>query len=251
MDLAADITRRDTQNDVSTLQSTKSYCRKNFFPFKLMEMLSSPSFADCVRWTEDGKAFFFQDREKFTQMNVSMNSRKKTGKKNSFTRKLNRWGFRMELKKKSNYGMYSHELFQRDKPWLCTMMVCEKSVNSPKIQSDPQAMEFREYARNKRSTSDECDQEINADYGTQDRCAKKTKTNDELRLVVNDPDALSLTTRHENLISIDRKLLMTELLIFEKIKQMKMNMLMRHYMGEPYEPYGFHFINTNMNGRFP
>lgn len=106
--------------------------RKNFFPRKLMDMLSSPGFADCVTWKCDGTAFFISDPEKFAKKMSDTNPEKSVTRKESFTRKLNRWGFKMELTKGPNCGNYSHPLFCKDKPWLCETMVCEKSTNNRK-----------------------------------------------------------------------------------------------------------------------
>ena len=145
--------KRSIENDYN-VQSTDIKMRKNFFPHKLMEMLASPEYKDCIAWRDDGKAFYFVDREKFIKKMSSANLRSKSYKNKSFTRKLNRWGFRMLLKKGANHGMYYHELFQRDKPWLCSTMVPEKS-------NDPKEVEL--------SSHDEADGE----------CDRKTKSPDE------------------------------------------------------------------------
>ena len=115
--------------------------RKNFFPYKLMDMLSSDYFTDCLRWREDGEAFFFLDQNKLADKLEKINPRRTKYGKRSFLRKLNRWGFKMDRQKGPTYGMYSHSLFRRDMPWLCEKMTCEKSddhlvMDTPSIESE-------------------------------------------------------------------------------------------------------------------
>lgn len=192
---------------------------KMTFPNKLMQILSSPFFADCISWTKDGKAFYFLDRDKFTKKLISISPYKKEQKKNSFTRKLNRWGFKMEWKYGPAYGMYTHELFQRDKPWLCHMIVCEGSGNSSKQQSNQDAMSA-EKSQKKRKASSEHDEITCEENKTQDRSAKKGKISHPLEQHVDNKDASSLSVILENLVSIEYKLLLTEILIVEKMKKM-------------------------------
>ena len=106
--------------------------RKNFFPYRLMGILSSPLFEDCATWDHEGKSFAITDMEKFSSKSNLSSS---TLRKESFARKLNRWGFRMN--KTKGCGYYSHPLFCRDKPWLCESMRCKKTTNSQNdIRSD-------------------------------------------------------------------------------------------------------------------
>ena len=104
--------------------------RKNFFPYKLMEILSSPFFADCIHWKCGGRAFLISDTETFLQKYASVNPLKEVLRKKSFTRKLNRWGFKKDFTKGPNYGVYSHKYFIRDNPQLCELMECKQSPGS-------------------------------------------------------------------------------------------------------------------------
>ena len=90
--------------------------RKNFFPKRLMEMLSSPFFSDCAAWTSEETAFFIMDPEKLMEKHSSFYKCKHSQIKKSLTRKLNRWGFKMDLARGPKCGSYSHPLFRKDKP---------------------------------------------------------------------------------------------------------------------------------------
>ena len=49
----------------------------------------------------------------------------------SFTRKLNRWGYR-QISRGADAGAFYHELFRRDEPEACRGMVCQKSRKTTK-----------------------------------------------------------------------------------------------------------------------
>lgn len=204
-----------TEND-SVLSPTEPNESK-IFPNKLMEILSSPFFADCISWREDGKAFFFKDREEFTKKLTSIDTKKKPKKKNSFTRKLNRWGFRMQWKKGPDYGMYSHELFQRDKPWLCNRMVCEKSRNYSRKQSSPQVMPLTRVKRERAAPKD-YERILDVVDRIENQNLKKRKKNIQLKQEYNLCDISSIMTTIDDLVSIERKLLVTEIMIVQKMK---------------------------------
>ena len=90
-----------------------------------MGILTSTLFEDCISWDCEGKSFAITDMKKFaTRSNIS----NATFRKESFARKLNRWGFRMN--KSEGNAFYSHPLFRRDKPWLCERMSCSGSTNT-------------------------------------------------------------------------------------------------------------------------
>jgi len=99
---------------------------KNFFPHQLMEILSSPFFSDCAAWTYNESSFFITDPEEFAKKYDTFCQRKTASKKESFARKLNRWGFMMESNKGPLCGSYSHPLFNKNKPCLCEQMSCNK-----------------------------------------------------------------------------------------------------------------------------
>jgi len=116
---------------------TDKKLRKNFFPQKLMEMLSSPFFSDCIAWTSEGNAFFISEPQNFLNKYASFYRMKNTALKESFARKLNRWGFKMELAKGPYCGSYSHPLFTRDEPWRCIEMACVTKRRLSQTESPP------------------------------------------------------------------------------------------------------------------
>ena len=109
---------------------------KNFFPHQLMEILSLPFFSDCAVWAYNEKSFFITDPEEFARKYDVFCKRKTASRKESFARKLNRWGFKMELNKGPLCGAYSHPLFNKNKPWLCEQMTCNKKRRLQHLHSN-------------------------------------------------------------------------------------------------------------------
>lgn len=124
---------------------------KEMFPMRLHALLSDPTVRDVISWLPHGKSFVVLRPDVFANQVLpryfapegsnSLNAKTTTmfGKdgslqtKNkgvhkypSFTRKLNRWGFR-QISRGPDAGAFCHELFQRDDPDLCRGMVCQKS----------------------------------------------------------------------------------------------------------------------------
>lgn len=122
---------------------------------RLHALLADPTVRDVISWLPHGKSFVvlrpdvFATRvlpryfapegsnslnaKKTTSSNVVANTNKAQGvhKYPSFTRKLNRWGFR-QISRGPDAGAFCHELFQRDDPELCRRMICQKSRKSKK-----------------------------------------------------------------------------------------------------------------------
>lgn len=198
---------------------TKKHIRKNFFPYKLMQMLSSPSFADCVVWAKDGSAFYFVDRDKFIEK-ITKNTKSEKYQGKSFTRKLNRWGFRMSWKKGPKYGMYSHKLFQRDKPWLCENMVCEKNDDDSELKSSHQIKPVESFESNYRPSSEQVSCLECGPIGQpieEQRISGDSNLNSENNMVP------STQMMQDRLQEIDHKILLVEYLILKKIQSMKSN----------------------------
>lgn len=142
--------------DVRTysVRNEKKKTRKNFFPRQLMKMFSSPLVDDCIAWRHDGTAFRFLDLNKFVNTIDNSNHRDDKTKAKNFSRKINRWGFKMDLRKGPNYGMYANEYFQRDKPWLCDLMVCGKCINKKGPMPFPQAETIEEFSGTKTNNTE-------------------------------------------------------------------------------------------------
>jgi len=121
--------------EIKSYRSARSTSR-NFFPYELMEMLCSPFFSDCLVWTNDGKAFFMTAPKIFLIKYAHFHRLKSVPKKGSFERKLNRWGFRMELRRGPRCSSYSHVLFLRDKSLLCEDMICQRNRSTRSIQAN-------------------------------------------------------------------------------------------------------------------
>lgn len=135
------------QTPQSTCSVNGSNCvahnNKEIFPQRLMHILSQPSISNIITWLPQGRSFVIIDPDVFaskilphffaeTTTNTSTSNSKSKNKKStackypSFTRKLNRWGFR-QISRGPDAGAFHHPLFQRDKPQLCLEMVCQKS----------------------------------------------------------------------------------------------------------------------------
>lgn len=132
---------------------------KEMFPMRLHALLSDPTVRDVISWLPHGKSFVVLRPDVFAtrvlpryfapEGSNSLNAKTTTvvGKdgslvvKNkspgvhkypSFTRKLNRWGFR-QISRGMDAGAFCHELFQREDPGLCRGMVCQKSRKMKKM----------------------------------------------------------------------------------------------------------------------
>ena len=102
---------------------------------RLHAILADTSISDVVSWLPHGKAFVVLNPDVFTTQvlpryisdgSASSSKSSTTPKYPSFTRKLNRWGFK-QVSRGGDAGAFSHDLFQRDYPELCRSMVCQKS----------------------------------------------------------------------------------------------------------------------------
>ncbi|CAJ1952404.1 unnamed protein product [Cylindrotheca closterium] len=110
--------------------SMKSSPKREIFPQKLMEILSDETLSDVVSWLPHGRSFVVVRPDIFTAKVLPkylppIDSRSST-KYPSFTRKLNRWGFRQATKGPDS-GAFHHPLFRRDNPELCLQMECKKT----------------------------------------------------------------------------------------------------------------------------
>lgn len=121
---------------------------KETFPRRLHALLNDSSVSDVISWIPHGKSFVVIRPDVFAthvlpryftpEGSNSPNARGNGGsapqcvhKYPSFTRKLNRWGFR-QVSRGPDAGAFYHELFLRDDPEKCLGMVCQKSRKSNK-----------------------------------------------------------------------------------------------------------------------
>ena len=105
------------------------------FPQRLMQILSDPNIYDVMRWLPHGRSFIILQTDDLAEKVKKPEVRKYP----SFTRKLNRWGFR-QVRSGPDAGAFYHHLFIRDEPNLCLQMGSQKgrkddakvSLTSPK-----------------------------------------------------------------------------------------------------------------------
>mmetsp|Transcript_30039 Transcript_30039/g.42594 ORF Transcript_30039/g.42594 Transcript_30039/m.42594 type:complete len:333 (-) Transcript_30039:103-1101(-) len=112
---------------------------REIFPQRLMTILAESSLSDIVSWLPHGQSFVIIRPDVFSETVLpkyfpSNDSRSST-KYPSFTRKLNRWGFR-QATRGPDTGAFHHPLFRRDQPNLCLEMVCQKSRKRPSGSTD-------------------------------------------------------------------------------------------------------------------
>ena len=112
---------------------------KEIFPQRLMTILSDSSLSDVISWLPHGRSFVIIRpdtlAERVLKYLPSTDPRSST-KYTSFTRKLNRWGFRQETRGPDT-GAFYHPLFRRDQPNWCQHMICQKPRKRPsKITQD-------------------------------------------------------------------------------------------------------------------
>jgi len=114
---------------------------KLIFPQRLMHILNETSISDVITWLPHGQSFvivkpivftekilpvYFPESSGSCSEKKSLKASNSSVKYPSFTRKLNRWGFR-QISRGTDAGAFHHKLFQRDKPDMCLQMVCQRS----------------------------------------------------------------------------------------------------------------------------
>ena len=208
--------------------------RKNFFPYKMMDILADPFFADCIAWRKDGEAFFFLDQDKFAEKIVTISTRSNTQGKKSFIRKLNRWGFKMELKRGSNYGMYSHKFFKRYKPWLCEMMNCDTSNNNRKDTTGAETETLEPPTKRPKAPYEDLPNgvnmktNINANTNTNKRINMNMNMNMNVDMNMNVNASASMTPY--NPLLLEYEISFADDLMREKLHSMRMRALLRENM---------------------
>lgn len=113
------------------LQTKKTLIKKQKlkalpFPMKLMYLLCCGKYDDIIAWSHNGLSFTIKKPERvvdFLPRYLSKAGLPKDMQYTSFTRKLQRWGFRSNDSKS-----YFHKNFQRGKKHLCKQIVCKSNV---------------------------------------------------------------------------------------------------------------------------
>jgi len=127
-----------SKSSKSALDTIHSDGSKQIFPQRLMHMLNEKSISDIITWLPHGQSFVIVKPTVFTETILplyfpesctekkSQKASSSAAKYPSFTRKLNRWGFR-QVSRGADAGAFHHKLFLRDKPEKCLQMVCQRS----------------------------------------------------------------------------------------------------------------------------
>jgi len=144
-------TLKTTKKPSSSLQATPAAAaqqqQREIFPQRLLAILNDTSLSDIVSWLPHGRSFVIIRPDVFTEhvlpkylppvVDVSARSGgngSSATKYPSFTRKLNRWGFR-QATRGPDTGAFHHPLFRRDEPQLCLNMVCQRSRDRSTVAS--------------------------------------------------------------------------------------------------------------------
>jgi len=114
-------------------------CQREIFPQRLMHVLSDTSITDIITWLPHGRSFVIVQPEilaekilpkyfpeSCTSSSNASSSTTSSCKYPSFTRKLNRWGFR-QVTRGPDSGAFHHKFFRRDDPTQCRQMICQRS----------------------------------------------------------------------------------------------------------------------------
>jgi len=118
-------------NPSQSLKSSRlSTATRGTFPERLLKTLNDTSLSDIVTWLPHGRSFVIIRPDVLTEKVLPkyfppVDARGST-KYPSFTRKLNRWGFRQQTRGPDT-GAFHHPLFRRDQPELCLEMECQRS----------------------------------------------------------------------------------------------------------------------------
>lgn len=106
----------------------------------LLQMLNDPDVQHITSWQRHGQAFDIHDKEAFVDEVLPLyfphsRSTVTNAKYTSFTRKLNRYGFKL-MNRGKLAGGYHHPLFHRDRPELAKGVSCESKPKSSRRESE-------------------------------------------------------------------------------------------------------------------
>ncbi len=124
-----------SQGLVPKTKQLESQTRKNIgvskmtFARKLFEIVDNPAHSEIVTWLPDGKRWIIVDKKRFASEILPKYF--KQSQFTSFTRRLIRWKFK-RVSKGTWMGAYHHELFRKDRKYLCMFMSCNDDTPSLK-----------------------------------------------------------------------------------------------------------------------
>lgn len=111
-------------DSAKTILSPKKKKEMLTFPQVLHKILSITEYQAIVHWLDDGRSFIIEDKRRFALEILPKYF--ESSLFHSFTRKLNRWGFK-RANSRSNFQelMFESKFFIRDDPELCLRMRCK------------------------------------------------------------------------------------------------------------------------------
>lgn len=123
---------RGEVSDDDVAHTTRTTRSRETFPQRLMAILSDSSLSDVICWLPHGRSFAVIRPDALVErvLSLFLPDPRSSTKYASFTRKLNRWGFRQATRGPET-GAFNHPLFRRDQPELCLDLVCQKSRKRP------------------------------------------------------------------------------------------------------------------------
>lgn len=131
--IADDMSASEGVKIASAAQTPATLKDKEIFPIRLHALLADSSVRDIVAWLPHGYSFVILRPDAFATEVLpryfAPEGSSKGGnvhKYPSFTRKLNRWGFR-QISRGPDAGAFYHEMFRRDDADACREMMCQKS----------------------------------------------------------------------------------------------------------------------------
>jgi len=149
---------------IGSISASRPKERKKVFPEVLHDLLTfaseDSSVANIVMWLPSGAAFVIFEPQKFEQLVLPKFFPQ--SRYASFTRKLNRWGFR-QISKGPDRGAFHHDLFRRDSPQMCLQMTCVKARKSPAIDDQARGFYQQSFGSNLSLGSSPCSDRLRID----------------------------------------------------------------------------------------
>lgn len=106
---------------------------KPSFPVRLHALLSDQSCRSAIAWLPSGKSFVILNRSLFSEKCLPKYFRET--KFQSFSRRLQRWGFSKVFVTGHSHTVYSHDLFLRDRLDLCYLLNANGGVDDSNTKS--------------------------------------------------------------------------------------------------------------------
>ena len=100
--------------------------------FTMLSVLEDLGLSHICAWKVHGRSFQVYDNNKFSKLILPTFFR--SIKITSFQRQLSLYGFRRFVDEGEDYGSYYHELFLRQKPYLCDAIIRTKIKNKAKVK---------------------------------------------------------------------------------------------------------------------